>query len=388
MTLEEIKTRKAEIKASLEADGEVDVNALRSEIESLEVEERALIENAKAEAEANEIRKAEAEAEERRKMADAIEVGEVRANEIIPQEVKKMEEIRNTLEYRKAFVKAIMNGDDAECRALLTENVSGDVPVPQVLETEIRNAWEESTILSHAKKTYYTGNVVVGFEKSATEAVVHTEGTEAPTQEVLTIGKVELKAESIKKWITISDEAIDNTTIDTLGYIYKELAQKIVEKAEEIAIGKIVACPVASTSTAVAVPVLTANAVAIDTMVKANALLGGQAKNLFLIMNRQTRADFMSVALNNKYGADPFDGLKDRILFTDALKPFANATTGDTYAIVGDLGALQVNFPRGEELQIKTDDMSLAEADLVKVVGRMFVGMGVVAPKHFVKINK
>jgi hypothetical protein len=34
------------------------------------------------------------------------------------------------------------------------------------------------------------------------------------------------------------------------------------------------------------------------------------------------------------------------------------------------------------------DELSLAEKDLVKIVGRQYVGMGVVAPKAFVKIAK
>ena len=34
------------------------------------------------------------------------------------------------------------------------------------------------------------------------------------------------------------------------------------------------------------------------------------------------------------------------------------------------------------------DDLSLAEKDLVKLVGRQYVGIGVVAPKALVKITK
>ena len=34
------------------------------------------------------------------------------------------------------------------------------------------------------------------------------------------------------------------------------------------------------------------------------------------------------------------------------------------------------------------DDLSLSEKDLVKIVGREYVGLGVVAPKAFVRIMK
>ena len=57
--------------------------------------------------------------------------------------------------------------------------------------------------------------------------------------------------------------------------------------------------------------------------------------------------------------------------------------------VVGDLdqGAL-ANFPNGEEITFKYDDMTLATSDLVRVIGRQFVGLGVVAPDAFVKIQK
>jgi hypothetical protein len=65
------------------------------------------------------------------------------------------------------------------------------------------------------------------------------------------------------------------------------------------------------------------------------------------------------------------------------------ASDDDTFVIIGDIGyGFQANFPAGNDVKIKVDDLSLAEKDLVKVVGRQFVGMGVVAPKAFVKINK
>lgn len=299
-------------------------------------------------------------------------------------------EIRQSAEYGKAFLNAIKTGDDSECRSLLSTNVStGSVPVPTFLETEIKNAWEDCKIMSLVKQTSYKGNVKVGFELSATGAEVHVEGTAAPTEETLVWGAVELKAENIKKWITVSDEAIEGTTVDTLGELYKEIAQRIVEKAEEIAIGKIVASPTASTATAPAVPEYTSTTISADTIVMAEALLSGKARNLNIAMNRQTYAAFVAVAMASNYAVDVFDGLKDKIVFTDALPAFSAASSSDTYAIIGDFGyGFQANKPNGNDIVIKVDDVSLAEKDLVKIVGRQYVGMGVVAPKAFVKIVK
>ena len=58
------------------------------------------------------------------------------------------------------------------------------------------------------------------------------------------------------------------------------------------------------------------------------------------------------------------------------------------YALVGDLKAIQANYPEGEGLIIKWDDLSEAEDDIVKVVGRQYVGFGVTAPGRLVKLTK
>lgn len=297
-------------------------------------------------------------------------------------------EVRSSLEYGKAFLKSIKTGDDKEARALLTEQVSGQIPVPTFLEEEIKTAWESNEIMSLVKKSYLKGNVKVGFEVSATGATIHVEGSPAPEEETIVLGTVELKAQNIKKWITVSDEALEGTTVDTIGYLYKEIAHKIVEKAEELIVASITGAQVATDSTHPGVPALGQN-VAVDTILVAESLLSAQARNLNIIMNRQTYPAFVKLALEAGYGIDVFDGLKDKIVFSDKLPAFSAAGTDDVYAIVGDFSyGYQVNFPNGNDITIKVDDLSLAEKDLVKIVGKQYVGMGIVAPKAFVNIKK
>ena len=375
MNLEEVEARLAEIASEVETRSGEELETLKAEV--VELQQR------KAELE---------EVEKRAAIAESINNDEVQAK-VVESRKENTEmnavEIRDSVEYGKAFVNFIKTGKDEEVRSLLTESVSGSVPVPTFLETEIKNAWEECKIASLCKKTSYKGIVKVGFEVSATGAEVHVEGTAAPDEEVLVWGSVELKPENIKKWITISDEAIEGTTIDTLGEIYKEVAQRIVEKAEALIIAKINAAPATTTTTAPAVPVLKASAIAADTIVAAEALLSGKANNLYIAMNRQSYAAFVAVALAANYAIDVFDGLKEKVVFTDALPAFSAASANDTYAIIGDFGyGFQLNRPNGNEMTMKVDDLSLAEKDLVKVVGRQYVGMGVVAPKSFVKIQK
>lgn len=378
MRIDEIEARKAEIREMLAGDTtELDIDALTEEVRGLN-EEAANIES-----------RAAAEAELRTAVNPAV-VAEITNNKNEERKTMTDTEIRSSNEYAQAFLKAIKTGDETEARALLSTGVSGgQIPVPTQLETEIKTAWEEHQLMSLVKHSYFKGNVRVGFELTATGAEIHVEGTEAPDEEVITLGVVEIKAQNIKKWITVSDEALEGTTVDTMGYLYKEIAHKIVEKAEEVLVGKITASPAAATATAAGVPQLTANAIAADTLVKAVSLLSGQARNLHLVMNRQTYPAFVAIALAANYAIDVFDGLKDRIVFSDKLPAFSAASAGNVYAIVGDFGyGAQANFPNGDGLTIKVDDMSLAEKDLVKIVGRQYVGMAVVADKAFVNIKK
>ncbi len=376
MTAEEL-TARAEYAAEFDAD------EARAECEAIKAE---LTAREAAAAKDAEIRAAVANSETATKLYEFKE----------KKNMSDFAEIRRSNEYAGAFLRYLKSNNDAEIRALLsingtnaTASLTGYVPVPELLDNEIRTAWETHELLGLVKHTYLKGNVKVGFELSASGAVVHAEGTAAPDEEVIQLGSVAITAESLKKWITVSDEAIEGTTIDTMGYLYKEIAQRIIELAEEILIGKITAAPTTSTSTAPAVKEveLPATGLAIDTIVNAVALLSGQAKDLHIAMNRGTRAKLISIQMGANYAVDVFDGLKDRVVITDKLPNIGDAEEGDTVIIIGDFGyGAQANFPNGEEMGIKVDNLSLAEKDLVKLVGRQYVGMAVVAENAFVRV--
>ena len=381
MTIEEVEARSAEIVKEIEA-GEVPEERLAQlDAESVEIEERK-IELEKAANEAKEIREAVAE--------NKVAVEEVK--EIIVEERKMSnKEIINSVEYRDAFKNYIITGKDAECRALLTENVTnGVVPVPELVYDIVKNAWEKEGVMSLVKKTYLKGNLKVGFEISATGAVVHTEGQTKPDEETLVLGTITLVPASIKKWISISDEVIDMDSGAFLKYVYDELAYQIAKKAADTLIADIIACGTVSTNTPsmnVAVPVVSTASIALGTIASAIAQLSDQAANPVIVMNKATWGAFKAVQAAGSYGYDPFEGLP--VVFNNSITAFSAATTGVTYAIVGDFGEGAIaNFPNGDGIDIKYDDLSQAEYDLVKIVGREYVGLGVVGPKCFVKIAK
>ena len=366
------------------------LNPLAETAEDAEIEERANVLEAIA-AEKKELleRKEALEAEER--AAEAVEKNEAAADEKIEtnerSHVMTNEEIRSSQAYLDAFVNYIKTDKDDECRSLLTENVSGTVPVPTIVYDLVKNAWEREGIMRLVRKTYLQGNLKVGFEISSSDAVIHTEGGDAVSEEQLVLGVVELIPQSIKKWISISDEVLDMRGEAFLEYIYDELTYRIAKKAADILLAKIDACGTESTTTCVSVPVVTATTVSVSLIAEALSALSDQAPNPVVVMNKATWGEFKKAQYSNKYGLDPFEGLE--VVFNNSIASFAAATTGDTYAIVGDFaeGAI-ANFPNGEEITIKVDDRTNMKKDLVDVLGRQYVALGVVAPDAFVKIVK
>ena len=379
MTIEEVEARTSELSKEVEGADEARMAEIKTELDALEERKKELIRVA---TEAKETREAIAEGK--------VSVEETKS--VITEERKMTDkEIINSVEYRDAFKKYILTGKDEECRKLLTENVAtGNVPVPEMVYDIVKNAWEKEGIVALVKKTYLKGNLKVGFEVSADGAVIHTEGGDAPSEEKLAIGVVELVPASIKKWITISDEVVDMDSGAFIQYVYDELTYQIAKKAADTLIAKIEACGTVSTNTPsvnVAVPEVAVSAISLGTIASAIAELSDQAANPVIMMNKATWGAFKAVQAAGSYGYDPFEGLP--VLFNNTITAFSAATTGVTFAIVGDLGEGAIaNFPNGEDITIKYDDRSLAESDLVKILGRQYVGIGVVSPKSFVKIVK
>ena len=372
MTIEELNERLAAIPAEMETEG-ADLDALESEVRAIneEIESRKAIEAQKAE-----LRAAVAEG-----------AGEV-TKTFIPEERKTMTnmEIRNSHEYNMAYAEYIKSGNDAECRALLTENVSGDVPVATYAEDRVRTAWNREGIMSRVRKSYLKGNLKIGWEKSADGAYVHTEAANtAVTEESLVLGVTTLTPQSIKKWISISDEVMDMKGEAFLDYIYDELTYQIAKKAADTLVAAIVACTAGGSANHPMVASITATSVSVSLTAKALAQLSDEAANPVIIMNKSTWGAFKEAEAANGFRYDPFEGLP--VVFNNSLAAFSAATTGVCYAIVGDLGiGAQANFPNGDDINIKIDELSKMEYDLVRILGREYVGLGVVAPYAFCKI--
>lgn len=377
MTIEQLEERKAAIAVELDAP-EADLDALESEARAIKEE----IEARKDE----EAKKAEIRA------AVAAGAGQV-TEKIEEKESKKMtvEEIRSMPNYVEAYANYIRTGRDEECRMILTEtNPSsvvggGPVPVPVIVDEIVRTAWDKNEILSRVRKTNFKGNLKVAFERSADAAVVHTEGTSAPSEESLVLGIVTMIPKNIKKYIRITDEAATMGGEAFLRYIYDELTYQIIKKLADDVVGDIAGAGTSHSGTAVGVPKVSASP-AVGCVAKAMGYLSDEATDLCVAMNRLTFAEFKAAQYAADYAVDVFEGLP--VVFTNALPAYSAASANGVYAIVGDFKGAQVNYPEGEGVALKYDDLSEAEADLIKIVGRQYAAHAVTAPGRFVNVTK
>ena len=372
----EIEQRRAEIGAAIEQP-EADLEALEEEARSLAEESSQLT---------IQLAELKADAEKAEEIRTAVAQGEGEVKETFKEERKMTDlEMRGSAQYAEAYKKYIITGDDKECRSLLTTNASGDVPVPVLVENIVAHAWESNAFLSKVRKTAFRGNLKVPFEKSSTGAYVHTEGTTGLTEEDLQLGIVTLTPANIKKWIKISDEAVAMGGEAFVQYVYEELAQKIMEKLVAELVGKANSADTTHGDTAIGIPKII-EAPSVMLVQDAAAQVSEEATDLCIALNPLSIQAFNAAYAAGNFAINPFDGVT--VIKCSALPAYSTADANAMYAIVGDLKAFQVNYPEGEGIVTKWDDLTYAEDDMVKVVARQYAGYGVTAPGRLVKLCK
>lgn len=382
MSMQDIETRSLEIEELMKSD-DANIDELKNEVDELEARKAEIIKEAEA-------RKAEID----NVVKDAEVVEEFNKEEV--RQKMELKELRNTKEYQKAYAEYVLSGykNDTELRKVLTANAADDnvgqndttYPVPELLMQKVQTAWDNDEIMSRITKTYLKGNVKIGFEISGTDAVIHAEGSAAPAEEKLVLGTVSLIPNTFKKWIRVSTEQYEMGGEIFMDYIYDEIAYRIVKKMASEVINVIKNSPATSSDTAPAVAVLT-QALGAGTIVSAEALLSDEATDVVAIMNRATWGALKALQITSGTNVgDVFDG--KTVLFNNDLPAYVDATANQTYMIVGDLKAVQGNYPNGDEIKFVFDEKSEAEADLVKIVGRLYGALGVIRPNAFTQVKK
>lgn len=359
-----LEQRAAEIAEETREASEETLDALKEELDAIE-ERKAII---------------KAEAEEKRTAMEEVLAGE---GEVIEekQEERKMsdvKEIRSSKEYLNAWVEYQKGRANEEQRALLTQNAeNGTIAVPTYVEDRINTAWESNEIVRRAKKSYFKGNLKVGYEASAEGAQPHQEGGAAISEENLVIEFVELIPKTLKKMVRYSTEVLDMKGEAFVDYIVDEIEYQLAKTAGDYMVRSVAANdlyeePLAQISAPAGATLTTAD------IIRAEGMLAGDA-NPVLITTRANAAALKAAVLSAGYGYDPFDGME--VVYVDA------AFLGTAMAVVADLSAWQFNFPDGDQPKFVFDEYTEAPSDIVRVIGRVMVGKGIVAPYKTVVIK-
>lgn len=351
MQMSDIEKRSAEIEELLKSE-DADIDSLTKEVEELESRKAQIL----------------AEVEQRKQeMADALK--NAKEVEEIPQERNKMDikELRNTPAYIDAFAEYI-KGNDKEMRKLMSENAvdaetgnPGDIALPTIVEDRIWTDWDKSPILSRVRKVFVKGNYKVGYEESATGATVHAEATAAPEEEALVLKYIDFVAQYVKKWIKVTDTVLALRGEAFLNYLYDEFGHQIALAIENAIVAELIASDLTAKVT---------NALDSTAVMAAFARLSDEATNPVVIMSKAKYAAILNerTQVGTKID-DPFNGME--VLFNNTL------TNG---ILVVDLDGVVANFPEGMDFKFIFDDKSLAEWDLIKIVGKVMVAAHLVRP--------
>ena len=354
MTMDELQARKAAIATEIDAEG-ADLDALETEARSINAE----IESRKE----SEAKKTEIRAQIAKGAGEVIETIEEREKNEMNVEERKDEMMDALAEYIKG------RANEEQRAMLLSTNVSGGtVKVSDIVDDFIWTDWDRSPILSRIRKVYVRGNYSVGYEASATGAVKHTEGAAAPTEETLTLAYINFVAQYYKKWIRVSDTVLALKGRAFMDYLMDEFGHQLAIALENAVVAEITASSLSAKVT---------NAIDNTAAMAGFAALSDEATNPVVIISKATYAAIMNErATTGAKIEDPFNGFE--VLFN-------NTVTG---MLVGDLDGVVANFPEGEDFKFIVDDTSLAEQDLVKIVGKVLADIHLVRPNGFAVVTE
>lgn len=217
--LQEIRKRKLEIRTALAGGGEVDLDAFKAELATLESEEQGI--------------------EERKKLAASINAGEIEGNPVeLPKEQRaaaaepeKME--RDALlaapEYRSAFLKQLMEKPltDVEKRMMTVAAGSGGAVVPtQTLNKIVEKLKEVGVIFPYVSSMEIPSNLSIPFEKTTGDVSWVDEATAADVSDDK-VDHLDLAGFKLLKLIEISAQ-LEAMSIDAFeSFIVTQLANKV-----------------------------------------------------------------------------------------------------------------------------------------------------------------
>lgn len=399
MAVEEINKRverKNEIVDEIEAKKEEFENAdtdkrdeLLEEVEELSKEAEQIDEDVK---ELDEQKSKFEEQEERMSMVNVLSAEKV--------EARKMNTSNNNTEvvkFAENLRSAVISGNEKEMRALLTELVEGQAPVATYVQGRVEAVWERLSILNEVSISNYKGILAVPYEVSADPAQFHKEGDPAVEEEELTIGKILLVPIMIKKLLRVSDEVLALTATEFVNYLFDEVIYQvnlllensiISRNAQDGVVGITNASLTKSVTSALTFNAINAGIAELEEVGDPVVVMNRKTfyANVMALTDLQERPIFQIATDNAGRARHYINGA--RVLFTNGLPAYDDASAGTAWAIVGNLKAYKLNLPESRLPLILMDRYTEADADMNRIIGRILAAGDVVRPKSLAKLVK
>lgn len=217
--LQEIETRKLEIRNLLESDNDVDLGELEAELRKLEAEKQEL--------------------ERRKAVAEGIQSGTVGAKTITvvrqtEQRDRTIEETLASPEYRSAYLKRLQGKElnEIEKRALTTAANSAGAAVPtQTLNKIVDKMRQTSALFPRINVSYVPGNLSIVVANAKNAASWKAEGDDGTPADD-TVVNIQLTGYELIKLVEIS-AAAEAMTIDAFEqYITSEIGRQMAIAVE------------------------------------------------------------------------------------------------------------------------------------------------------------
>lgn len=375
-----------------------EVEELTKEAEELDAEIKDL----------EEKRDAFAGQEERMSMASTLSKTKIEERK---SQMEIKENVLDSKEYNQIYADMIRGKvDEKEVRSFLEKRTDPDpglltsttnVPIPVIMQGFVETAWYEYGKFSRlVSESFEPAILKIPVESAASGASWHTEGGDAPSEEYITFGQIILQPKMIKKWISLSDELMAMAADEFLRYVADELVYRVILALDEAILTRTDlngegVIGVAGNS------LTTSKTAAVGFNVINEAIAGLVTfDDLVIAMNPQTFfGNFMG--LTDQVGNPIYRVVHDnenrpqyylsghRVEFTQALPAYDDANANDVYAIVGNFRrGYRLNYPQGRNVITLVDPYTLATADKVRMIGRLYVAGNVVKPKHFAELKK
>uniref|UniRef100_UPI004057120F phage major capsid protein n=1 Tax=Alistipes sp. TaxID=1872444 RepID=UPI004057120F len=213
--MNEIIARKAELRSMLEGSGEVDLDAITTELRDLDTEYKGL--------------------EKRKQTIEGINAGTIPAVEIPnPVTARAADTFDQDKEYRSAWLKTLQGKalTENEQRAYSTAANSALPAIPESTANEIiKKMYEVAPILQRCKIFHVPGNFKFAVEGANADAAIHQENA-AITVAADNLGSVSLTGYEIVKLVKASRATVNMTIAAFESYIVEIIAEAIARKIE------------------------------------------------------------------------------------------------------------------------------------------------------------